>query len=137
MRKARGEFASGLSFEAVAARLGIGRSTLFEWLKRGEEADDRSDIFARFASQARAGEADFESSMVANVTGADGKKGEWARFSWLLERRFPTRYGAKHKIEHTGADGGVIQIDAGQVLASLARLAGDGPADSNSGEPES
>ena len=43
--------------------------------------------------------------MVANVTGEGGKKGEWSRFSWMLERRFPTRYGAKQRIEHSGEVG--------------------------------
>lgn len=135
--RARAEVASGVSFEAVASRLGIGRSTLFEWIKRGEESDDPEDIYARFAAEVRAGESDFEASMVESVTGESGKKGEWPRFSWMLERRFPTRYGARQKIEHTGADGGAIKVDAGKLLASLSRLAGDGSSDPDSGESES
>lgn len=119
--------ASGLSFDAVAARLRVGRSTLFEWLKRADEEDDDASLYARFAAEVREGEADFEAKMVANVTGESGKKGEWGRFSWMLERRFPSRYGAKQKIEHSGADGGAIQIDdaRARLLDLLSRRAPD------------
>lgn len=130
--------ASGLSFEAVAARLGIGRRTLFDWLARGE-ADDPPEadaLFVRFAAAVREGEAELEATMLASITGDSGKRGEHGRFAWVLERRFPTRWGSKQRVEHSGPEGGPIQVDAGKVLASLARLAGDGSADSDADEPE-
>lgn len=133
--------ATGASFEAVAARLGIGRRTLFDWLARGEslaaDAPDGERIYERFAEAVRQGEADFEATMMDKIVGAEGKKGEHSRFTWMLERRFPSRWGAKQRIEHSGPEGGVIQVDAGKVLASLARLAGDGHPDPDASEPES
>lgn len=132
MTEVRALVASGLSFDAVAARLRIGRSTLFEWLKRADEEDDATSIYARFAAEVREGEADFEDSMVANVTGEGGKKGEWSRFSWMLERRFPSRYGAKQRIEHSGPEGGAIQVE--DARAKLMDLLSRRAPDSGAGE---
>lgn len=141
VQKAREVVATGASFDAVAARLGVGRRTLFDWLTRGEsiseDAPESEQLYARFAVAVRQGEADFEATMRDKIVGAEGRKGEWSRFSWMLERRFPSRYGAKQRIEHSGPEGGAIQIDAGKILADISRLAGDGPSDSDASEPES
>lgn len=99
--------ADGLSYEAVAAELGVSRRVLFDWLARGEaaEAPESDDLFVQFALAVRKAEAELERKLLADVRGAKGKKGEYNRFAWVLERRFPTRWSAKHQLEHSGEVG--------------------------------
>jgi transposase len=123
--RVRSAVLSAQSLEAVAAELGIARRTLFNWLERGEaEQPPESDaLFVRFAAEFRQAEADLEQELLDHVKGDAGKKGEWSRFAWVLERRFPARWGSKQRVEHTGADGGAIQVDdaRARLLAAVAR----------------
>ncbi|MBL8684408.1 MAG: IS1 family transposase [Myxococcales bacterium] len=129
----------GLSFEAIAAELGVSRRTLFEWLERGEAVDapEGDELFVTFALAFRQAEAELERKTLGKI--AASKPVQWQRFAWLLERRFPTRYGAKQRIEHTGAEGAPIQIDdaRARLMALLDRHAPKGGAGSGSSEPQS
>jgi hypothetical protein len=131
---------SAQSMEAIAAELKISRSTLFEWLSRGERPDapEGDALFVSFALAFREAEAELEQTLLDKVTGEDGKKGEWSRFAWVLERRFQTRWGSKQRIEHTGAEGGAIQIDDARAkfMALLDRHASKGGASEDRREPE-
>ncbi len=129
----------GLSFESIAAELGIVRSTLFEWLDRGEAEDktDDDELFVSFARAFRQAEAELERNTLAKIKANNGTN--WQRFAWVLERRFPTRWGSKQRVEHTGADGGAIQIDdaRARLMALLDRHASKGGAGEGSSEPQS
>lgn len=96
--------ADGLSYEAIAAELGVSRRVLFDWITRGEapDAPQDDDLFVQFALAVRKAEAALERKLLADMRGAEGKKGEFNRFAWVLERRFPGRWGSKHKLEHSG-----------------------------------
>ncbi len=131
---------SAQSMEAIAAELKISRSTLFEWLSRGERPDapDSDELFIRFALEFREAEAELEQTLLEKVTGTAGAKGEWSRHAWVLERRFPTRWGSKQRIEHTGAEGAPIQIDdaRAKLMALIDRRAPKGGASEDRREPE-
>jgi hypothetical protein len=132
--------ADGLSYEGIAAELGVSRRVLFDWLARGEVADapEGDELFVQFALAVRKAEAELERKLLADMRGAAGKRGEYNRFAWILERRFQTRWGAKQRIEHTGAEGGAIQIDdaRAKLMALIDRRASQGGASEDRREPE-
>lgn len=43
-----------------------------------------------------------------------------ASLRWRLERRHPEQWAPRQRVEHTGADGGAIQVDVAQRAAELA-----------------
>lgn len=104
--------ADGLSYEGVAAELGVSRRVLFEWVARGEAADapESDDLYVQFARAVRKAEAELERRLLNDMRGAQGRRGEYNRYAWVLERRFPTRWGSKQRIEHTGAEGGPVHV---------------------------
>lgn len=78
------------NFRQVAAkRLGVHITTLRRWMRLGRRYPD--GIYARLRSAVLAAEAEFEASAVAQirVAGADDP----AHLEWLLERKFPMRWG--------------------------------------------
>jgi hypothetical protein len=79
---------------------GIAEDTLLGWMRRGAAAEEPYDKFFEAVTRAR---ADCVKRLVINSQG-DGPSG--AR--WLLERRYPSEFGNRTKIEHSGPDGGPI-----------------------------
>lgn len=110
--------ADGLSYEGIAAELGVSRRVLFDWIARGEAPDAPADdeLYVQFALAVRKAEAALERKLLADMRGAAGKKGEFNRFAWILERRFQTRWSAKQRIEHSGPEGGPVSVHAAVVV---------------------
>ncbi|MBM3268913.1 MAG: helix-turn-helix domain-containing protein [Candidatus Sericytochromatia bacterium] len=81
---------AGASREAAAAQAGIARSTLYDWCKRGESGDEQ---FTWFSDTLKKAEADLEAKALAHILEAAGKS--WQAAAWLLERRFPDRWGRR------------------------------------------
>ena len=50
-------------------------------------------------------------------------RGSWQAAAWLLERKDPKHFGKQERIEHTGKDGGPIQLS--QLDAALAKGAAE------------
>ncbi len=126
----------GLSAQKAAARGHITPQTLYNWLSRGEAKNppESDAIYVAFAVAYREAEADRQERLLTLSEG-DGPNAK-DRLK-LLELSFPHEFGTRQIVEHSGPDGGAIQVDAGKVLASLARLAGDGSADPDADEQES
>lgn len=83
---------AGNTVEIAAEAVGIGESTFYSWMDRGERgkpADRPYKAFREAVEQAR-GEA--ESILVARVAKA-AQGGSWQAAAWLLERRAPERWG--------------------------------------------
>lgn len=49
---------------------------------------------------------------------------QWGAAAWLLERRFPERWGRRDQVEHTGRGGGPIEVRV--VYEESWRPEGDG-----------
>jgi hypothetical protein len=81
---------AGGTREAAAARAGIGPSTLYDWLKRGDTGDER---YQEFSEAIKKAEADLEAKALGLILDAAGKS--WQAAAWLLERRFPDRWGRR------------------------------------------
>lgn len=82
----------------AAAASGIHRSTLYDWLERGERGEEP---FASFARDMERAEAESEQELVGKVRGARaavvGVSGPdlWQAWMTLLERRHPKRWSAR------------------------------------------
>ena len=85
----------------AAAYAGIGESTFYEWIQRGEKA--QSGLYSEFAEAVKRAEAEAEVHAVAIIRRAMPEN--WTAAMAYLERRNPNRWGRRvkeHKIEVTG-----------------------------------
>jgi hypothetical protein len=83
----------------TAALGGIRRSTYYDWVRRGTralEAEEMGEsiprkerLFAEFALEVQKAQAEWEAGQLKAIAKAD----DWTAHAWLLERRFPDRYG--------------------------------------------
>lgn len=91
------------AFRVVAARqAGIGRTTLYHWIERGE-ADHEAGKPSRYADLYRAvvkAEADAEHRAIEVIHDAAPK--DWRAAAWYLERRYQDRWGGRVAVEHSG-----------------------------------
>ena len=74
----------GLTYELCAAYIGVGRSTFFNWLKKGKA--QKSGIYVQFRDAVRRGEAQGAAMSLATIA-QSARAGEWKAAAWLLERR--------------------------------------------------
>ena len=105
----------GAYIETAAATAGIRKSTLYDWLRRGARerrrlaASPRARIktkeirFVRFSDAIEKALADAELADLTIITKASQKT--WQAAAWRLERKFPSRYGQRFRLEHTGRKG--------------------------------
>lgn len=128
---------AGLPVKLAAAKARVGLRTLYDWLERGE-ADDATDArLVAFAQLYREAEADYAAQELARLDAdAAADSNAWKARAWKLERRFPREFGSRVALEHSGPEGGPIQVDdaRAKLLAMLAR--GDEP-DAASGDARS
>ena len=102
-----------LYIETVAAYLGIDRQTFYNWRARGEREHKRlqrnkakprakEELYLQFHDAIEKGLADgeFLNALLIRQAANDGKS--WYAAAWLLERRFPDRWGQKQRLEHSG-----------------------------------
>jgi hypothetical protein len=92
IKKAARLLRAGNYAEIVADVLGIGRTTYFRWL---QEADERGGLYREFRDAVERASAEAERDAVAVIV--KPKSPEHAK--WFLERRFPSRWGKKERVE--------------------------------------
>lgn len=101
-----------------------GQSTVFDWL----ESDAYADFRSRYAqARARAAEA-FEDEIIdvaraATAEDAAAKRLHVDTLKWVMAKRAPKVYGDKVTQEHTGPDGGPMQV------SEIRRVIVDAPKD--------
>lgn len=143
--------ASG-SYSEIAARAnGVGPSTFYAWMKRGEnaEVDDKGkpidfddERYVEFREAVKEAEAKAEVLAVGRIQQA-AASGTWTASAWYLERKYPDRWGRKDHLrtEVSGPGGGPVEIDAeAAALAFLderaSRLAEAGVTEAGSESPD-
>ena len=108
----------GLTYEIAARAAGISESTFYRWRERGERA--RSGKFREFWEALKRAEAEAEQRLVERILAASSDT--WQAAAWMLERRYPDRWGRKDRVRH--------ETDFGDALAQvLERLADRGGAE--------
>lgn len=111
--------AEGASRTAAAAKGGIHKATLMEWLARGRDGEPG---YAEFLDRVKAAEADIELKMVRVIHAAAPTS--WQAAAWFLERTRPADYAKREatpeqedaRAESSGASD--IEV-ATSVLAAL------------------
>ncbi|MNS51706.1 hypothetical protein D3C72_843960 [compost metagenome] len=118
---------SGAFVETACDFAGISRETFYAWLKRGAAERNRRDAlkkpidklkgkelereiarrreedpYLRFSDTVKKTQADAEVGLLAQI--ASHGKESWQANAWILERKFPDRYGVKRKVQ--------VEIDA-------------------------
>ena len=107
---------AGNYIETAAAYAGIDKSTLYDWLKRGEREKQRvaqnprykirksEEPYVEFSNAVEKALAEAEVRDVAII--AKAAEEQWQAAAWRLERKFPDRWGRKKlDIEHSGEIG--------------------------------
>ena len=74
---------AGTTYEIAAQYAGISRSTLYEWLKKGE--GNATGVYRTFYDNIKKAEA--EGAVVHLGTISQASKKDWKAAAWLLERR--------------------------------------------------
>lgn len=96
----------GATFEAAANAGGVVYNTFNEWMKKGEAA--KSGKYRDFYEAVKKAKGNRQIRWLAQIEkAADG--GNWQAAAWKLERTEPKNFG-RQRVEHTGADGGPIQV---------------------------
>ena len=83
---------------------GISHQTYYNWKARAEEglASGRTDKYVEFFERIKKAEKEAEAFLVANIKNAAVKKNVWQAAAFLLERKYPERWGRKDRQEVTG-----------------------------------
>src|SRR5262249_42895143 len=87
--------------ETLAPLLGIGKTALYTWVKRGSREQRRRDrglrpkdaetIFVDFANAIKKGRAEAEKRSLETIRAA-ADAGAWQAAAWRLERAYPERW---------------------------------------------
>ena len=103
----------------AAEYAGIGVSTHYDWLKKGETGESP---YAEYLEAIKKAEAVAEVRNVTLIQNAAANT--WTAAAWYLERKHWDRWGKKdrNQIELTGANGQPIEINSTHVDARAALL---------------
>lgn len=95
----------GCFIDTAAAAAGIARSTLHEWLRKGEEdlKAKKRTVAAGFKREYDSAAAMAEQMMVELIDKA--AKTEWKAAAWKLERKWPDRWAKRQVLSVTREDG--------------------------------
>ena len=82
----------GMTIEAACAQSGISKSSYYSWLKKsGEDGEWTREVDAAITFS--------EAVILDKIKRASELKEDWRGWAWILERRFPQRWGAKREVE--------------------------------------
>lgn len=127
----------GATRELAGAAAGWSSSTTFRYLDTGRAAAAKADAGDRLTPTERRArefweavekaEAVMAQAALAQIVRAAQSPQHWTAAAWLLERRFPDKYGRRPVVEVSGKGGGPIplEVTAGDLLDQLRRIADD------------
>jgi len=90
----------GSTYKLAAQYGGVDHATLYRWL----------DKDATFAMRVKEAEGAAVTGWLAKIE-KSASDGNWQAAAWKLERRYPEDYSLRQRLEHTGPDGGPIQVE--------------------------
>jgi hypothetical protein len=103
--------ASGSYAEVAARANGVGTTTFYRWMQRGEE--EETGKYREFREAVKEAEAKSEVLTVGRIQQA-AAGGTWTAAAWYLERKYPDRWGRKDHVrqEISGPGGGPVEVDS-------------------------
>ena len=94
----------GSYISTVCEFIGIDTSTWYRWMREGKKA--KAGIKNHFYHAIKKAEAEAEIRMVTDIQKIANENQTWQALAWMLERKYPERWGRKDKISadvsHTG-----------------------------------
>lgn len=89
---------NGSTEQAAAALSGVDRRTFMRWKRRGEASDE--EPFASFRLALTRAHEDYISELLGEIRHAtkltkEGPIEDWSSRAWILERRYPGRFGRR------------------------------------------
>jgi transposase len=88
----------------VCEYLGIGESTWYRWMEEGEQA--QTGLKREFWESIKKAEAEAEIRLITDLQKIADEDRSWQAIAWMLERKYPSRWGKKDRltaeIEHSG-----------------------------------
>ena len=106
----------GLTYELAAKYAGVDRTTIFNWMKRGQE--DAEGIYFDFFHAVKAAEGICAAQCMTRIMRA-AEAGQWQAAGWIMERRFG--YSAKQEMKVGAADDSLE--DAEELIDRVAEVA--------------
>lgn len=110
---------AGHYFNTAAAAAGVGESTFQAWKAKGEKA--KGGAFRDFWEAVKEAEAGSELLLVDRILKEGGAKGALE----ILKRRFPERWGDRHRMEHSTPDGPMGIHNTGTTGPAVQVVIGD------------
>ncbi len=81
----------GMSIVAACTQAGISENTHYRWLDECEDGEWTEEVNAA---------KDFaEAVALSKLKRLGDEKADWRAYAWILERRYPDRWGAKKELE--------------------------------------
>jgi transposase len=81
----------GMSIVAACTQAGISENTHYRWLEECEDGEWTEEVNAA---------KDFaEAVALSKLKRLGDEKADWRAYAWILERRYPDRWGAKKELE--------------------------------------
>lgn len=75
--------------------VGISQRTYYNWKKKGEEGEEP---YATFLQKVDEAEAEGEMAMM-EIIHDNAVSGNWLSSAWVLERKYPNRFGKRERME--------------------------------------
>ncbi len=94
--------AQGHSREIAAQACGIAATTVYRWMKRGETEPDGP--FGEFCMALKRADAEAEIACLRRIKAA-AEAGDWRAAAWMLERRYPEKWGRRRAAR---SEGGIV-----------------------------
>lgn len=110
---------NGNYIETAARYAGVSPQVYYKWMKRGtdertsigdgQEPNPDEAIYVDFVEAVEKARSQAEMRNVGLIQKA-AVDGTWQAAAWFLERSYPRRWGRSDRVEHTGADGGPVEV---------------------------
>jgi hypothetical protein len=134
---------SGAPMEMCAAFAGVGKSAVYNWIKRGANAEleaEKNDTpiapadepYVKFARDIEQTQAKRMISAMSRITLAGEK--DWKAEAWFLERRYPAMFGRRQQVTVNQDDEADEAAKARELALALGRT---NPVDDLYGESDS
>lgn len=112
----------GAYVETAVALAGVSKDSFYRWLRQAE-SDEANEVTVKLSDAVKKALAESEKRDL-DVIDRAAQQGEWTAAAWRLERKFPNKWGRQSKVqlEHTGLEGGPIEIQSMTEEEAEARI---------------
>jgi len=86
---------AGNTVKTIYGALGVSKQTWYNWLDKGSKA--KSGLYRKLYEEVEKAESRAESRYVTII--AQAAEENWQAAAWMLERKYPERWGRKDKVD--------------------------------------